>query len=70
MGKVFSGPQGMGEVMSGFSRQIQKNQQEPTHSLPNQHKSTTFAKQRNKKNTTEKAENPQESRLKQISIFK
>ena len=48
----------------------QKNQQEPTHFLPTQRKNTTFAKQRNKKNTTEKAENPQESRLKQISIFK
>ena len=49
MYRVFSGPQGMGEVISGFSDRWQKNQQEPAHFLPTQHKNITFAKQRDRK---------------------
>ena len=37
---------------------IQKNQQEPTHFLPTQHKNTTFAKQNNEiKNTHDEIKN-------------
>ena len=47
MSKVFSGPQGSGDVTYGFSSQNKMNQQEPMRVLLTQRKSTTFAQQKN-----------------------
>ena len=46
MSKVFSGPQGSGDVTYGFSSQNKMNQQELMHVLLTQRKSTTFAQQK------------------------